>query len=275
MIGTVVPSFDERYSLNLLRHISHYTNSTTAIEHILYTGKLRLGPIVNTDDPLERIKAVMEFDLNLDFQSTRVDDLAAFGIGLKEKIRSTKIGCFVANRKFNPKQDELAFNRGYFKTRMWSQYGGGNRGICLVFDKPKLLAAVMSQAMEDSRDVQVFSGSVHYTNAAIRQKGFYQLYEKDLAMSQKQFFRKYEKLFFRTKLLDYRDEQEFRIIVVNSPSDSEYIYVDILSSLVGIVVGTDFHPQYFKLIHSFLTKYPGISASRLDWKDGYPRFVDL
>jgi len=78
------------------------------------------------------------------------------------------------------------------------------------------------------------------------------------------------KIFFH-KTFDWQDENEFRLIVLNSLD--EYLYVAIDESLKGIVVGSKFPMIYYPIFHN-LQETKGIKFGRIQWFNGIPVAVD-
>ena len=118
--------------------IYHYTKSQTAIEHILFENekKILLSPRNISNDPVENSSIWMTSGgVNL----IKEDDEK--GKKLKEELdeREKKLRqvCFCMNNH-NIKTDKLEYY-GFFKPRMWDQYGDKYKGICLAFDKKELL----------------------------------------------------------------------------------------------------------------------------------------
>ena len=115
------------------------------------------------------------------------------------KLKQCKIACFSSNNDSQTK--------GYLRSRMWSQYGENHEGICLVISK---------QALNTLIDKTYKLEAVSYVEEPFPLLDFdfnyHELKQTPLDMfCDKYFENKYKKLFF-TKIIDYRDEAEFRLL---------------------------------------------------------------
>lgn len=131
----------------------HYTASSVALEHILYHKKFKLSKFMRTGDPKE-YKDIL-FNIGFHFLATNENkkeeitqkENAQGHINsiLKEKIR---VMCLCTNSDQN----------GWSKFRMWSQYGEGHYGICLVFSRSKL----ENYLKNNLKDVYYKTGDLEY-----------------------------------------------------------------------------------------------------------------
>jgi len=114
----------------------HFTSLETGIEKILPSRKLRLAPLTGTNDPLEFQEIVP-----IAVGSVNPDDLMAelqLGDGIKRLRQQSLLTCFCAEHQVALEPGE----KGWKRVRMWAQYGGKHRGMCLVFHKARLQATV-------------------------------------------------------------------------------------------------------------------------------------
>lgn len=272
MVLNSVPDFDDRYLIND-QYISHYTSSKTALEHILYSNKIKIGNLSNTDDPIENLKHTMKFIKEIQSETVPLE-LKKMEDKLIKIIASTKLCCFSKNEEHDPSIHVISLNKGYNKVRMWSQYAENHKGVCFIFNKEKIIDNVIKHLSELRTKYLLFFGEVEYTNDAIKQRSIFRLFESDLEHINPidNFFLNNEKSFFRTKLLDYRDEQEFRIILLPFDNNSnDEIYIEIDNCINGIICGTSFHDIYLPIIQKYSNKYE-IPVYKMKWTDGFPGF---
>ena len=111
---------------------------------------------------------------------------------------------------------------GFDKFRMWEQYGQNHQGVCLVFDKNKL---------KNQEKIKI--ENVHYVNN-------FKEYTPNLDKSNEKEL--YELL--NQKQIDYKDENEVRIILESKENDFKYL--DIKDSLIGIIIGHNMHTEIEK-----------------------------
>jgi hypothetical protein len=159
------PTADERF-------IYHYTKHTTAIEHILLKGELRFNCLQQMNDPLEFQKwshfwhGEANVHDGLDVQMIHTKGGRVMEI-LKQHIR---ICCFCIDCE--PSENTIhsfPTNKGYYRSRMWSQYGASHSGVCLVFDKEKLIGAVKPT------DQDVYRNKIVYDDALPGQKELFDI----------------------------------------------------------------------------------------------------
>jgi hypothetical protein len=74
--------------------------------------------------------------------------------------------------------------------------------------------------------------------------------------------------------MDYRDEHEYRLVVIGD--DGDPIGLPIESSLKAVILGVDFPPEEYESIDS-LAQNCSTSAERwlLSWQEGRPQLLNL
>ena len=145
----------------------HYTSRDTALEHILSTRKIRLGPLSKTNDPRGTkswtfgIPGDGDFPASLEERKAEIDRVVRISAAA-EKIRANcKVLCTTMddptyNSTLYPMID---FKRGFGHSRMWAQYGEAHKGVCLIFDRAEL-----HQAIENlTAGCNLYYGPVEYT----------------------------------------------------------------------------------------------------------------
>ncbi len=227
------------------KYVCHYTSLDNALRYILGTGRLRLGPYANTNDPRENKD--WEFTWITKIPSS-VPDLVWAELG----DRANAIGKHVCRvlcttqdgpETHNPKEH---FGRGYCHPRMWAQYAGAHSGVCLVFDKA-LLNTTITETLSPSG--QLFSGEVHYADRA---KEDLEAFELDYSEIMKDSIEavitrklvRYNQTYFFQKALDWQQEQEYRWVLIGDENTPEHVYVDAFASLRYIILGMEFADVY-------------------------------
>lgn len=217
------------------KYVYHYTSSWNAREYILPKRSLRLGRYTQTNDPRES----KTWSFNLTGTSLEGYTNAEFtwlSDGLKKHAR---LLCFCEDSdQYVGETLRQTHYRGFGKPRMWAQYAEGHAGVCLVFDRAKLLKCFEAQI--ESRYTAGI-GKVQYRShnpLAIQEHHAFWVYvdalkqlgqEAYMAWHMKHFF----KDLFLEKMEDWRDENEWRLIAF-SEGDGD-LYLDYEDSLVGIV----------------------------------------
>ena len=185
-------------------YLFHYTKAES-FESIIKTQELWFNNIYKTNDPYENKK----FDF---YSKSEKKDITGEYIKIDEDVDDAQVWFFqqlnrIKNRivktisfccgiyNFNPLDEN---NRpGYFYPRMWAQYADNSKGVCLIFDKQKLLEE-LRRVLE--KNYYVFDDKVKYTDIIDKE---YSKHRKDLIVSRnKKYFkgRKFDDANKRIKL---------------------------------------------------------------------------
>ena len=247
--------------------VYHYTKRETALEKILPTGKIMLNVLEKTNDPREY----------LDWGITGIggsEDMKPFWQALalvnENRKQKTKVLCMtlddMQHRRFG------LMRRGFARSRMWAQYGEAHTGVCLIFDKSALEAEV-------KRDTAVpencYCRPVQYTDQDFGIELDFNLMGETEAAVQcgvDSYIRGHIDLLFFTKLLDWRDEMEYRAMIYDERISP--VFADISTFLKGIVVGPEFPDADQAKVREFGRQYH-CKVGKLHWRDGEPRYVTL
>jgi uncharacterized protein (UPF0248 family) len=152
---------------------------------------------------------------------------------------------------------------------MWSQYGDHHKGICLVFSK-KLLEKKVKAVFGD----RVKIGEVDYPcEDSINYKALVfdgnVLKDKSVEETVDLHIETNYKNIFYTKNIDYRDESEYRIVIIDKAEENEYKEIDVDECLVGIVLGNKLPEVYYPSIREACKS----EIRRLYWRNG--RFIPI
>ncbi len=230
----------KKTKVNSKELLFHYTKLSTALFHILPNKKLLLNPIAFMND-------IYEMDNRLEnFWRNWQEEISGFANFEHFKENKIKIISFV-------KDDKV---RGFDNQLMWSFYGEKYQGVCLVFDKKKLVDCFKSVFGDYCKNE--FVSYEHKnpekltSNENINLKGtpgylFDQrssIYNSNAIIIWKilQVQNRYFDLFFR-KNNQWAVENEYRFLVFDNRaadrlcSKSDNLYIDYMDSLVGVIVG--------------------------------------
>ncbi len=235
--------------------IFHYTKKEIAMEYILNNKQLKFGFYHSTNDPHEykqRLTSAFgcgDINESLYFESMHLID---------NTIQNTSFLSFCDNSN----------NTGYKKPRMWSQYGQNHSGICLVFSKESLMTTIKNEL---SKNYLNYGENINYKEIDFKPLNIDNDNDKltvnEIVMNH--IKKDYKNIFFQ-KHLDYKDEDEFRIVLIQkdenlfsqSPLD---LLVDISNSLKLIILGDRFPKVYLPTIKDLSTKL-NIEYKTLDWE---------
>jgi hypothetical protein len=260
----------------------HYTKTSVAIEHILYTKKFKLSTLYDADDPREykfktsgskRSSSAKDV---LDYESYRsLSDEAHIEINRILRFECRRMS-FCSNVKptlilsdNDHKIDEHFCSNVWAKSRMWSQYGEGHRGICLVLSKSEIEKAF------NERKTQVKKYKADYVKYLPNSKpnpivDLSPEASKNVKDCASKYVMDNFELFFFHKHIDYRDEGEFRVVVFDPNKELEYL--DICASLKGVIVGDRIHDPYVHLIKQ-MCKDINIECLRAHWSISSPHML--
>lgn len=217
--------------------ISHYTRLEAA-ESILQSMTLRLslGSFLSANDPREtkywhfnvpEINAVHDFQL------------------LHEREISDRIKRNIGSLSFTRDTNAI---EGCYRPRMWAQYAENHTGICIIFNRDRLLRSIHGTLDPIGRvyaeNIEYFSpecdfdpmGHMNITRDDIIQENVNVIAEQIMEEPYRSFY------FFR-KHLDWQDEAEFRVLFktnVNNDDTVRYEYfIPCLHAIEAVLFGVD------------------------------------
>lgn len=179
----------------------HFTSFNCAIK-ILATNQLNFGSFKNTNDIAEIHRE--------DFSNIDPNEV------LKEIFKYKTLS-------FTKDDSEKAFE----KDPLWGYYAEKGNGVCIRFDKEKLLRCFNKLEYESK-----WSGDVKYdkdwcgTSFDVKQKSNGETAEIYVKENYKEFF--------FTKSLDWKHESEFRMVV--KPQGDEDLFLDISEVVDGVIL---------------------------------------
>lgn len=235
--------------LNSNDAIFHYTKKETAMEYILNDKKLKFGIFRLTNDPYEykeRLTSAFGWDYNESLYSESMNLIDS-------TIKNTPFLSFCGNSN----------NKGYKKSRMWSQYGQNHSGICLVFSKESLMTTIQNELSED---YFIYGEDINYKEIESESLNIddNNLTSNEIVLNN---VNKYYKNIFFQKDLDYQDENEFRIVLIkrNLEKSSQKHFIDISNSLKLIILGDKFPKVYLPTVKDLSSKL-NIKYKKLHWE---------
>ena len=255
------------------QYLYHFTNYTTGLEYILPTNSIRFNPLINTNDPRETKEWMFSMSCPTDQpESNEFFELCQkFNQILK---KNSKVLCLTRDNLTPPPIPNEIFGRGYSHTRMWAQYAGNHKGICLMFDKYKLEQLIDEQL---SSKGNLYKGNVNY---GTHSREVYESFNFDYDEVRKlglenvaiNHIKKYYEVLYFEKSLDWKEECEYRWVLLGAGSN--YEYVEYKDSLVSIILGADF-PQIYEMIIAEYCKKKKIHAARVFWNNGRPSILPV
>lgn len=253
--------------------IFHYTRTYVALEHILSEASLRFSRLHETEDPLEYKAPLIGMTFTGEPDDEAIYNSLTVAQSEMERIRQHRVGilCFTSNSPDcsdkSPNKPHAYVGCGFAKSRMWSQYGDGHRGICLAFDGEKIRNSLASASERpDWYDLSRVRYDLNqYENAS-------SIFLEDVnpneprPYAERHVWDKRQGLFL-AKDTDYRDEAEVRAIIWCPESGP--VYLDITHSLVAIILGDRFPDGYLPLIQHHCDKF-NVPCQKVHWRHARP-----
>jgi hypothetical protein len=258
----------------------HYTTRGRAFEQILPTARLRFSPYRAMRDPLEnkawRPPPAAYWGSAAQGQpgdpGHPETNYWQFNAWAAEIWAQAHLLAFTIDADDYSIENEV-FGRGWARARMWEQYGEGHAGVCLVFDRDRLIANV-AESLDQLHLARPYHGRVEYTESGkepLRLTG--DMLKEEVSQERVAAFieDKHDSLFF-LKALDWRSEYEYRF-VVTAPPGGEGVFVEFGDALVGVVAGEKF-PDWQVAGALELANRHESKALQLHW-DNRPYLIQL
>lgn len=227
------------------RLVFHYTSAATALEHILKTGMLRLGPISETNDPGDPppFPEVRSREGNGD---PGVRPFLEAAMGFHEAGGNHKLGCFAldSEESITVAKDGVSSKFGWARDRMWAQYADHHRGICIAFDRARLEAAAKGIGADANKKIVL--GTVSYTDDV--QYPLWNIDRVEGGETRRRYVEWLEQMLpahFFTKRKDWVAEAEYRILLLDFSGDGNpYAYFHAADAVRFVFVGAKFSDVY-------------------------------
>ena len=249
--------------------IFHYTKIGVAIEHILYEKCLKFSRGINTNDPREYRLWDLEphLDGNYTQEEFRQEWLEAEKCLRKVKA-SYKYACFCSN---GPPGQELTRLSGYDRLRMWAQYGENFYGVCIAFSADSLQKRLGEKATIYAKRVQ-YNKDLELNDSVLSDADANQFLRRNKEEWAKKYIEDHLDQIFFSKHVDYRDENEYRI-VVHDPNEV-FEYLDTSGSIKAVLLGDRTKQVYHKIVKDFCDQM-NAECKKLRWQGGRLHLTDV
>jgi Protein of unknown function (DUF2971) len=248
----------------------HYTTAAKAIEFILASWRLRLGPFSTMRDPRESSDWLM--GATVYEAGERESEL--FGRLFRE-LNDAKATIKVLSLTRDDTEGELlddladSLRFGYGHPRLWEQYADVHTGVCLCLNQEALLRAAERELAVKGR---FDHGEMIYRNARGIDRS---LLHADLkrvaevgveAWVREHLWEHREEFFFR-KLGDWSTEMEYRLLLQAEHREPEY--VGISDALEAVICGYAIAEGDLSRIRA-LCGPVGVRVLRVQWPHALP-----
>lgn len=246
------------------RWLYHFTTLSTAIEKILPTQAIKMSPLQDVNDPKESRLDGFSAKTKSGIPGEKYREFAA---SLGEYLRCyVKVFCATEDTmSAEDLKNDLTLGQACFKPTMWAHYGELHRGVCLVFDRPKLQEAISKRLA--SNNIEHRFASVEYAHNLFDTCYLISVEEIDASqqnarkVGSDRFSTNHRELFF-LKHLDWQHESEWRAVALGTKRGS--IYVPYMESLASVIVSMDFPAVYLDVIRDLAWKN-GAGAHKVKW----------
>lgn len=254
----------------------HYTGADTAFSKILFENKIRFSPFKKMNDPMEFLPPICMLSSDCSVPRSVIDERLS-EIESASHARINRVFSLSFSKDCFP-QNQNAFGylhyKGWARSRMWAQYSKSHTGVCIIFSQSKLASCIERTISRDFEKIQFEHSRIRYSNDI-------RVFERDMTAnvtdqnaheSLSNFFLERKTHYLFQKIEDFRDEQEYRFVLVDKSAASgrDFYYFDYEDAILGVIVGCAFDHTYDPMLeHFFKTKkLPVLYA---DWSYGVPR----
>lgn len=207
------------------KHVFHFTKFESALR-IIATKSLRFGHFENMNDIAE-VKRDVYGMIPADMINEELAKYQSISLTMDKSSR-----------------------RGFYIDPLWGHYAQGGNGACLVFDKEKLYLKVNEQFGKKARIAPIRYLSKH-TNAVFTEGVSQEAIKKHINRNLKDIF--------FSKSIDWKYEQELRVLLKEDNLKENYLYWD--DALIAVILCLPKLFDYkesteFKVLKSLLPDIP-------------------
>lgn len=250
----------------------HYTTREAAFQHILPTGKLRFSTLERMRDPLENKEWRWTGAWFPDFSAPdphapekafmRFNELAG---AIRQQAHLLALTIDATAHASGGAE----FAKGWSRARMWEQYAEEHEGVCLIFDRDRLIASIGNDLYEQL-GIRPYHGEVSYSETGSGEARNLNLNEVPLDVDSRfvaSYIEDHHRDLFFQKALDWETEHEYRFVTTASPGKPLYAGYGV--ALIGVVVGERF-PDWQRPAAIEAARKVGVEPMIMDWTIGRP-----
>lgn len=260
-------------------YFCHYTTRQAAFEHILPDRHLRMWPYDRVNDPLENqpwrfvggsYRGESHPDDQQDFQAYLRFTAHAHEIWGSAKLLALTVD---APDGAGYRGRAGAFGRGWARARMWDQYAERHAGVCLLFDRSKLEAAI-TEGLSSQGLASPYHRAIEYSDeSSVRPLVDLMASPAEVsAAGVREFVETHKDELFFLKRTDWQTEFEYRFVV--TAPDCAFVSIDYGDALRALIVGNAF-PTWQRAGAIELCERRGADARRINWSWSRPVLLSL
>ena len=249
----------------------HYTSANIAIEKILFDQQIKIGLMKYVNDPRESKNwALLPKYTGIPTGSSLEKQRIINQEFTKIKQEEWKVVCFTVNDPGYKRHPESTIDEGFLygacKPRMWANYAGNHKGICLKFNGPKFDAQIRNVINGADKTRRIFCDKVEYGNFGDTLDSssidYTELSKIGITEGLRNHLIKYYKQFFLSKARDWETEAEFRWLVYSESKEDELL--PIKGIVEEAIVGYDFPRVYYPTLFA-LCNILDIRVREIKW----------
>lgn len=240
----------------------HYTKIGTAVEHILYEKRLRFSTGINTNDPREYQSMDLEPTLEGDCaQDTYSQNWKEAEKSLAETKDCYKYLCFCLNETFP----------GYALPRMWAQYGENFYGVCVAFSVQSLKEWLRDKGTVYADKIS-YPKNLEYKDLSLSTVDAKEFIGKNKGDWADRYIKSHVDSLFFLKHLNYKSENEYRIVVHDPKGCLEY--VDVSGCIKAVILGDRTKAVYHEIVKRLCRKM-NADCKQAVWQKGRFDLIDV
>ena len=246
----------------------HYTSAEAAIFEILRTGQLRLSPFESTNDLWESRPLHPSLSSHSDDEhaltTTGGDRSFDLWSEIDRNIRlHAKVACFTEDIRLTGDILDPDVRRGFAHLSLWAHYGRAHSGVCLRFDKARLLAAFEAAPWPGAAKMHRQVKYWEIARAPIEAIDIGQVREFGADAAALRYARLNSDTIFFSKHVDWSNETEYRLAVLDQSVLP--LYLDVRDALTGVYLGHALQQTKLAALSAVLQDPPNLEVVRLSY----------
>lgn len=261
-------------------HLCHYTRADTAFGLIVPQGQLLMDPYRRMRDPLENKPLAVRGSIGTvgprlhEEVDALHEDVANAISAARDPMRLLCLTAGDDHQRDPMGSHDIGARCAWAHSRMWEQYADNHMGVCLLFDRAKMLAEIRQSL--GSRG-HYWEGAVEYTPTGFAGSAAALLDLDDFAAASldddvARHVRGHHRDFFFLKTEDWAAEHEYRFVfhqVSTTRARDEQFFACFGDALSYVIVGEKF-PAWQLPGAREVASAAAADIRRMEWRSGGP-----
>ncbi|MDY4132854.1 DUF2971 domain-containing protein [Treponema sp.] len=263
-----------------LDYVFHYTRYDNAL-NIITTNTIWAYQLSDMNDPVEfrPLENTLSFAGDVDFEQLkkRHNELTVSNNRRNNKIRVLSFSVDDTHIEDEIFKKCVSFdnnlNHGWARTGMWAHYGDKHKGICLIFNRNKLI-----EAAKTNHDIKFEHQKIEYSNNFhdFEEACSVDLNDINIDKDFTSFYMTKDKQkYLFQKCMDFISEQEYRFLFISDTfTDKEPYKFNFEDALEGVIFSDRFDGNNLDELKDISKKFK-VPLFRLQWEYGTPEIYDF